>query len=427
MRFKKLVFIDLFLKFCCVAVFAQETPQYFKNASDVKSIGFDPVRLVRIDSLENDFVSKGITPNAVTFVARKGQIVHYKAFGMSNLEKKKSLKKDDIFRIASQSKALTTVALLQLFEQGKFHLDDPLYKFIPSFKNPIVLVTYDKENPKKYTTRPAKSEITIRQLLSHNTGIPYGHPLEELPEFKVPLFCSTQDVLLEDVVNKIAKRPLIADPGTEFTYGLNTDIAGRLIEVLSGKSFDVYLNENVIRPIGMKDTYFYLPDSKKERLVELYSKERENTPLKLSENEDYRNFAISGAKTYFSGGAGLVSTIEDYAKFCQFILNGGVFNGVRLLSPNTVAMMVRNQIGSSFVWDRNDKFGLGFQIIGGESHYGDNATPNSLTWGGMYCSEFTIDKEKELVLLVFTNITPFAHYGDFVRKFRIAVYQALVD
>jgi CubicO group peptidase (beta-lactamase class C family) len=419
---KRLLFIFFV---CSINACYSQTPQSFTVATNPAEVGFSAEKLKRIDALEQEFIDKGIAPNAVTFVARKGKIIHYKAFGFSNLETKTPLKKDDIFRIASQSKAITTVGLLMLFEEGKFFLDEPISKYIPAFKNPKVLVSVDEKDPSKYTTRPAKSEITIRQLLSHSAGIPYEHQLDKLPEFQVPFFCSTQNDVLKDVVEKLAKRPLIADPGEKFVYGLNTDIIGRLIEVLSGMSLDEYLQKRVIQPLGMKDTYFYLPDSKANRLVELYSKATIEDKLSIHPNETYRKYAVSGAKSYFSGGAGLLSTIEDYAKFCQFILNGGEFNGKRLLSRSTVAMMGRNQIGENFVWDRNDKFGLGFQMITDESHYGDNATPNALTWGGMYCSEYTIDKEKDLVLLVFTNVQPYAHYSEFVRKFRIAVYQAL--
>lgn len=376
-----------------------------------------------------DFIDTGKAPNLVTFVARNGKIVHHKAYGYSNLEQKTPLKRDAIYRIASQSKAITTTTLMTLFEEGKFMLDEPISKYIPAFKNPRVLVSNDKAagTPAAgtYETRPAKSEITIRQLLAHNAGIPYEHPLDQMAEFKVPFFNSTAPDKLEDVVNKLAKRPLTKDPGDGFVYGLNTDVIGRLVEVLSGKPFDVAMRERVLDPIGMSDTHFYLPDAKASRLVELYSKGSAHKPLTLHENAAYRTYAVSGAKTYFSGGAGLVSTAEDYAKFCQMLLNGGTFNGKRILGRKTVEMMIRNQIGGAEVWDRQDKFGLGFQLIGESTHYGDQATPGSYTWGGMYCSEFTIDPKENLILLVFTNVHPYAHYSEVVRKFRSTVYQAL--
>lgn len=411
---------------------AQPLPHAFTTAKSPAEAGFSAERLTRLDNWLQGLIDKDIAPNAVTFVAHRGKIVHYKAFGYSNVAKKTPVKRDDLYRIASQSKAITTVTLMTLFEEEKFLLDEPISKYIPAFKNPKVLVSYDKKDPVggSYETRPARSEITIRQLLSHNAGIPYEHPLDQRPEFKVPFFNSTVPDILEDVINKLATRPLLRDPGTDstgagFTYGLNIDIIGRLIEILSGKPFDVAMRERVLEPLGMSDTYFYLPDTKVSRLVELYSKERMDTPLTLHTNNDYRNFAASGARTYFSGGAGLVSSAENYARFCQMMLNGGTFNNHRIIGRKTVDMMLRNQIGTAEVWDRKDKFGLGFQLITADSHYGDLATPGSYTWGGMYCSEFTIDPKEELILLIFTNVHPYAYYSDFVRKFRIGVYQAL--
>ncbi|GAB3951610.1 serine hydrolase domain-containing protein [Spirosoma harenae] len=420
------------LLFLASALLAQPAPQTFTPAKSPVDAGFSADRLNRLDTWLQGLIDQNLAPNAVTFVAHRGKVVHYKAFGYSNLEKKTPLKRDDMYRIASQSKAITTTTLMTLFEEEKFLLDEPISKYIPAFKNPKVLVKYDKSNPVggTYETRPAKSEITIRQLLSHNAGIPYEHPLDGRPEFKVPFFNSTEPDKLEDVINKLAKRPLLRDPGTDstgagFTYGLNSDIIGRLVEILSGKPLDVAMRERVLEPLGMTNTYFYLPDNKANRLVELYSKASLDKPLTVHANEAYRHSATSGAKTYFSGGAGLISTVEDYAKFCQMILNGGTFNNKRILGRKTVDMMLRNQIGVAEVWDRKDKFGLGFQLITENSHYGDQASPGSATWGGMYCSEFTIDPKEDLILLIFTNVHPYAYYGDFVKKFRIAVYQAL--
>ncbi|UFH54442.1 serine hydrolase [Spirosoma sp. KNUC1025] len=425
------------LLFLSTSLLAQSLPQTFSTAKSTAEAGFSAERLNRLDAWLQGLIDKDIAPNAVTFVAHRGKIVHYKAFGYSNLAKKTPLKRDDMYRIASQSKAITTTTLMTLFEEEKFLLDDPISKYIPAFRNPRVLVKYDKKDPigGNYETRPAKGEITIRQLLSHNAGIPYEHPLDQRAEFNVPFFNSTAPDKLEDVINKLAKRPLLRDPGRSdvsadstgagFMYGLNTDIIGRLVEILSGKPLDIAMRERVLEPLGMTDTYFYLPDNKASRLVELYEKSSMDKPLSLHTNEAYRNSSVSGAKTYFSGGAGLISTVEDYARLCQMLLNGGTFNNKRILGRKTVEMMLRNQIGAAEVWDRKDKFGLGFQLITENSRYGDQASPGSFTWGGMYCSEFTIDPKEELILLIFTNVQPYAYYSDFVKKFRIAVYQAL--
>lgn len=416
----------ILLLICTLAesVLAQMRPQQFSAAKSPEEVGFSAERLKRLDNLLQGFVDQGIAPNALSFVARKGKIVHYKAFGYRHLASKTPLKPDDIFRIASQSKAVTTTALMMLWEEGKFMLSDPLSKYIPAFKQPKVLVNHDTQTL-MYTTRPAKSEITIGQLLTHTAGIPYEHPLEKRPEMAVPYFNSVENESLASVVERIAARPLLHDPGERFTYGLNTDVAGRLVEILSGMSLDEYFSRYIFEPLGMKDTYFYLPAEKAGRLVELYSKGSAAVSLSVHENNTYRNYATSGARTYFSGGAGLVSTAEDYAKLCQMLLNQGMFNGRRLLGRKTVEMMTRNQIGDLDVWDRGDKFGLGFQIFTPKSNYGGAGSIGAYMWGGMYCSEFTIDPHEDLILLVFTNVHPYAHYGDFVKKFRDLVYQAL--
>jgi CubicO group peptidase (beta-lactamase class C family) len=398
-------------------------PQAFKPV-DPQEGGFSSERLLRLDAYLHDITSNGTAPNALAFVAHHGEIVYYKTFGYRNIEKNIPLQKDDIFRIASQTKAITTAALMILYEEGKFLMDDPLYKYIPAFKNPQVLVDFDAET-KKYTTRPAKSHITVRQLLSHTSGISYQHPLEVLPEFNIPYYNSMDSITIADVVAQLARRPLVCDPGTQFVYGMSTDVAGYLIEILSGMNLADFIRQRITEPLGMNDSYFYLPASKQDRLVELYTLEKTTDTLAVHPNESFRKYPLAGAKTLYLGGAGMVGTAMDYAKFIQMILNGGSFNGKRILSRKTVELMTANQIGDLEVWDRKDRFGLGFQIITPSSRYGDLASPGALTWGGMYCSEYTIDPREDLILLVFTNVHPYAYYGDFVHRFRTLVYQAL--
>ncbi len=402
-------------------------PQKFIEAPNSITSGFSTERLKRIDQWVQQFIDSGNVPNAVIFVAKKGNVVYHKAFGYSNIEKKTSAKKTDIFRIASQTKAIASIALMTFFEEGKFLLEEPVSKYIPAFKNPVVLVSYDTLQPAtgKYTTRPASSEITIRHLLAHTAGIPYGHPLDSRPEFSVPYLNSMNADKLEDVINKLAKRPLMADPGQAFMYGLNTDVIGRLVEVIAGKQLDAVIRERITKPLGMNDTYFYLPNDKKERLVELYSKGKKDEPITVSANDTFRLYPIAGAQSYFTAGAGMVSTALDYAKFCQMLLNGGTFNNKRILAKSTIELMTRNNIGDSEVWDRKDKFGLGFEIISDQSAYADLASPGSFGWGGAYCSDYLIDPKEEIVLQLFTNILPYAYGGEFNRKLKILIYQAL--
>ncbi|WEK35564.1 MAG: serine hydrolase [Candidatus Pseudobacter hemicellulosilyticus] len=416
---KKLII--LLIVACSLHTSAQQS---FRPATSAAAAGFSAERLQRIDSFYNEMVKKGDVPNAVTFIARNGQIVHHKAYGFSNLEKQIPAKTSDIFRIASQTKLITTIAMMMLYEEGKFLLDDPIDKYLPEFRNVQVLVSYDKTTH-KLETRAPKSRPTIRQLLSHTAGIPYEMALDSQLVGNITDLGKLLDMSTEAVVKELAKRPLAHDPGEHFTYGYNIDVAGRIVEVLSGKLLNDFFQERIFQPLGMNDTYFYLPSAKYSRLVELYSKRDAGQPITVSTDQANRDFATGDKRRVHMGGEGLVSTASDYAKICQLILNGGEFNNKRLLSRKTVALMSRNQIGNNEVWDRHDKFGLGFQLITGNTTYADQASVGSLTWGGAYCSEYTIDPTEKLVMLVFTNIYPYTYYGEFVRKFRILTYQAL--
>lgn len=398
--------------------------QQLRVAASPESQGFDSERLARINEYMQGLVNDEIIPNAQTLVARRGKIVHRATFGLSDRQKAIAARPDDIYRIASQTKAIVTVGLMMEWEKGKFLLEDPVSKYIPAFGNMRVLVRQDSVTG-DLITEPANRQITIRDLLTHTAGIPYGLPVSGHPELDVPFFASLEDETIAEVADRIAARPLVHQPGEKFTYGLGIDVAGRVLEIVSGESLEDYLTNHIWRPLGMKDSHFYLPRNKRDRLVKLYSKNEADGPLTLHENETYRTFPVAGARKFFSGGAGSVGTIDDYAIFCQLLLQGGEYDGVRLLGRKTVAFMTRNHIGDSEVWDRRDKFGLGFQVITPNTRYADQAGDRAFTWGGMYLSEYTIDPEEELILLFYTNVHPIPQYSEIVRKFRILVYQAL--
>ena len=405
-----------------ISMSAPAQPFFESNPADLT---FSPERLSLVDSFLQSWVDKGNIPYAVSMVVHRGKTVHHQAYGWKDAGRQEPLATDAIFRIASQTKLATSIAVMMLYEQGKFLLEDPISRYIPAFADPQVLDSYDSATL-EYETRPASRAITIRDLLTHTAGIPYDHPLGKLSEFDIPFLASTDNMVLEDAINRLATRPLIHDPGAQFTYGPNTDILGRLVEVVSGMTLAQFFQERIFVPLGMNDTYFYLPSDKTDRLVTLFSKDAPEASLEVSANETYQNFPHSGAQTYYLGGAGLVSTAADYAKLCQVILNGGVYQGTRLLNPLTVRLMVRNQIEDLEVWDRRDKFGYGLMVFTPNSRYGDLAPVGSVNWGGAYCSEYTIDFENDLVMQVYTNVMPFALYGEFVRKYRVLVYQALL-
>lgn len=403
-------------------------PQKFVNNVSVDKTGFSGERLIYIDSMINKYVAEGILPNAVTFVACNGTVVHHKAYGWRNMEKKIPLEKSDIFRIASQTKAITSVALMTLYEKGKFVLDDPISKYIPEFKNPQVLIP-DSFNEKDttYTTRPAQKEITIRHLLTHTSGICYGIlgggvGNKIFAKEKIPAVNSLDNITIEQAVKKIARMPLMNDPGAAFLYGMNTDVIAYLIEVLSGKPFDIYMRETVLDPLGMNDTYFYLPSDKAKRLVTLYSSAKDG--LVFHQNKSYQYYPVEGAKTFLSGGAGLCGPVEDYAKFCQMMLNGGTFNNKRILGRKTVELMTMNQIGDLFIWGNVNKFGLGFELTTEKGAAEHLKSQGSYKWGGMYYTDYLIDPKENLILLFYTNVQPYQ--GPKVHElFHNLVYQAL--
>ncbi len=430
MKTHKLLFLFTITAFCtfsCVreGVNSDLPVQEFITAGNPERAGFYQARLDLIDTVLTDYVKKGILPNAVTFVARKGIIVHHKAYGWKNIEDKTPVSKYEIFRIASQTKAITSVALMTLFEEGKFLLDDPVSKYIPDFENVTVLESFNDKDT-SYTARPATGKITIRHLLNHTSGIHYGilrsgQGNMMYAKAGIPAVCSLEPLTIEEVSMRIAKMPLMFEPGEKYLYGMNTDICAYLIEILSGKPFDVFLKERIFDPLGMKDTYFYLPVDKVNRLVTLYSSSPQG--LVKHENDSYQNYPVSGAKTLFLGGAGLCGTIQDYASFCQMLLNGGIFNGNRIISRKTVDLMTMNQIGEKSIGG-GMKFGLGFGLYGEAGAASHLVSGKAYRWGGLYHTNYLIDPEEDLIMLFYTNVHP--HRGPNTHWiFHNLVYQAL--
>jgi CubicO group peptidase (beta-lactamase class C family) len=388
------------------------------------SVNVSEVRLSRIDNMLKQGIDSGWIAGAVGFIARDGIVVYDKAFGVSDIEKKSLMRRDDIFRIASQTKAITSVAVMMLFEEGKFLLDDPISKYIPEFSHPTVLDKYNEKDT-TYTTIPATREITIRDLLTHTSGIDYAGIGSKTmraiyAKVKIPGGFGGNDILA-DKIGALGKLPLIHQPGERFTYGLNVDVLGYFVEVLSGESLDKYFHKHIFEPLGMNDTYFYLPSSKGDRLVKVIAEDNHHHISNLT--SEFVNYPLTTG-TYFSGGAGLNSTIKDYATFLQMLLNGGEYNGNRLLARRTVDLMTSNQIGNLNVG--RDKFGLGFQVT---TEYGQarlGVSEGSFSWGGYFGTTYWADPKEHLVCLLFMQQSPLSH-GEIQDKFRALVYQALND
>ncbi len=393
---------------------------------------FLPDRLSRIDRMVKEYIDEGKMNGAAALIAREGKIVYYRSFGFDDRENKKSLKRDAIFRIASQTKAVTSVAIMMLYEEGKFLLDDPVSRYIHSFKNPQVL---DKFNAKDttYTTLPARREVTIRDLLNHTSGI--GYAQIGSPEYvaicarnNIRSFFGQGSASLAEDMQKLGALPLLHHPGEKFTYGLNTDVLGYLVELIAGMSLNDFFQTRIFDPLGMKDTYFYLPPEKQNRLVFIYSPDSTGKLKKLPA-QFYSNgpLHIDYPKTngtYYSGGAGLSSTILDYAIFLQMLLNGGEYNGRRLLSPHTVRMMTMNQLGD--IPFGENKFGLGFNVITERGSASSPVAEGAYNWGGIYSTSYWVDPRNKLIGLFFKQLWN-DPAGESATKFQVMTYAALTE
>lgn len=396
-----------------------------------ESVGMSSERLGRIETMCKDAVQSGLLPGVVVLVARKGKIVMHEAYGLADNASGEPLKKDAIFRIASQSKAITSTAVMMLWEEGRFQLDDPISKYIPEFRNPQVLKSFHYADT-SYTSEAANKEITIRHLLTHTSGIGYGDidadERMRMIHQKAGIITafSTESISLEEIVKKLAKLPLHHHPGEKYTYSLGLDVLGYFVEVVSGMPYDEFLRKRIFDPLGMDDTWFYLPKSKADRLVSVQRKadaKWEKFPITFYDTD----YPISGAKTYFSGGGGLSSTAKDYAIFLQMYLNGGEYNGIRLLSRTTVQAIMANQTGDLFYGGTNNYYGLAFGVTTpyGQS-LGGNGSIGTFEWGGYFNTQYFADP-KEQVIGVIMKQTQGVATDPTGWKFKQLVGQAIDD
>jgi CubicO group peptidase (beta-lactamase class C family) len=396
--------------------------------------GFSASRLAIVDSGMANWVKKNWVNGAVALVARHGKIVFYKAFGYNDPNTKEPLDKNGIFRIASQTKAITVTAVMMLWEEGKFSLSDPVSKYIPSFANERVLDTFDPKDT-SFTTVPAKRQVTIFDLLTHTSGI--GYPAIGSKEadaiyakYKVTGGVGIKDQTLADAMTRLGSLPLLFQPGEKWMYGLNMDILGYLVEKWSGMSLEEFFTKRIFEPLGMKDTYFNVPSSKAFRLVNFFLQDstgKFTKPETVFDGGLDMNYPLEKTD-YFSGGGGLCSTIHDYAIFLQMLLNDGIYNGVRLLGPNTVRMMTMNQIGDLHpnIGDNAylNSFGFGFFIV---SKNGSRLTPSqagTYAWGGVFSTSYQVDPKEDMIVLLYQQMWG-PHVVDADKTFIPLVYQAL--
>ena len=393
-----------------------------------ESAGFIPERLERVDRAVLESIANGEIAGAVALVARGGEIVYHKPFGYADIDSQTPMQTDAIFRIASMTKAVTTVAVMMLYEEGRFALDDPVSDYIPAFAGPSVIVTDD--DGAITGTRPAAREIRIIDLLTHTSGIGYPFipsPLQQrYRDADVIDGLTVADRTLGENIEKLAGLPLLFDPGSELAYGLSTDVLGYLVEVVSGQPLDRFFADRVFGPLGMNDTYFYLPESKAGRLVTLYA-HVEGKGLVVSRGDeadlklDSPNYPIEGARTFFCAGAGLSSTAFDYARFLQMLLNEGELDGMRVLSRKSVELMRAPRI--DWDGDRRPDFALGFQVIGDLGTSDGLGSPGAYSWGGAFNTSYWIDPAENLTGVFMSQARPVD--SDITDTFRAMVYQAL--
>ena len=382
-------------------------------------------RLNEIDNLINSFIDDNQIPGAVVLVGDNKNILYQKSFGIKNPITNDKYQINDIFRIASMTKAITSVGVIKLWEKGKIGLDDPIEKYIPEFKNVQILDSYNKKDT-TYSTIHASKSITIRQLLTHTSGIGYdfidGNPSiksiyhkekEKFMKYGVLCFCD-QDITIGETIRNLAKVPLHHNPGERYTYGIGLDVLGYLIEIISGKTLDKYFYDEIFQPLEMNDTYFYLPENKYDRLVPVLTKK--NKKWVMFEDKRFNiNYPIEGAKKFFAGGCGLSSTISDYYKFLTVFLNEGKYNDNQIISKKTNELIFENQLPGieNFYLLNYDKgnlktesfplgHGLAFGIIRDEDlRFGGRGSKGSLYWGGYYNTSYFADPKENVIGLIF--------------------------
>lgn len=439
-----LLFFLIFVFVCVPSVLAQEL-----SVVKPEEVGLSPERLDRIHKVMQEHVDQNHIAGAVVLIARHGKVAYLESFGMRDIENKKPMQPDTIFRIASMTKPITSLAVMMLYEEGHFLLSDPISKFIPEFKNSKVAVrSAVLENPfvPPYILVPAKREITIRDLLTHTSGITYrfwgrDYFADLYKEAGISDGLVQTEGTIADEVKKLAQLPLTNQPGEAYEYGLNTDVLGYLVEVISGKTLDKFFQERIFTPLNMKDTHFFLPEEKLPRLSAVYTsnetggiKKLSDEPVQEGEHTVYSaSFHYKGPRTFFSGGAGLVSTITDYYRFLQMLLNEGELNGVRLVSRKTVELMRSNHIGNLNMWlggflgNPEDGFGLGFGVVRDIDRAGDMmGSAGTYYWNGFFSTSFWIDPKEDLIGIFMTQFRPFSPHN-ILKQFRVLTYQAIGD
>ena len=438
---------SLVVSILCLSVTAVVAADYPKVVNP-EDVGLSAKRLERIDTLIDEHVAQKKIAGAVVLVARKGEIAYFREAGMADTGK--PMKKDTIFRIVSMTKPITSTAIMMLYEEGKLLLSDPVSKYIPEFKNQKVLIPLPEGSDFPYRLEPVKREVQVRDLLAHTSGIPYLFLNDVYPDpgrkMVVDLykeagitdgFCRPDETIGE-MVKRLARLPLIAHPGEVWDYGLNSDVLGYLVEVVSGVRFDKFVEQRIFKPLKMKDSHFYIPQEKLPRLAAVWKSDWKGKLVRADDKPIIEGDlclnpgdaeALSGK--YLAGGANVLSTPYDYFRFAQMYLNDGELDGVRLLSRKTVELMTAtNHIGehdAEFLHSKGWKFGLGFAIQADREHSVDSGDVGTFEWAGIYSTRFSVDPKEEKITIFMSQTNPFGHHFNLWDKLLVLSGSAIND
>ena len=419
----------------------------FRTTTSGKN-GFCPERLERLSRTLNEYADKQRLSGGVVLVKREGQPVFFEVFGKKDVESDIPMPRDAIFRIASQTKAIISVAVMMLQEEGKLLISDPVGKYLPEFEHTTVAVKRKQtasgnsktpENNGRKTVQDdtpaweivsANRQITIRDLLTHSAGIGYGYgtAAELWEEAGIQgWYFANRDESVRETVRRMASLPFDAQPGERFVYGYSNDILGALIEEITGQPLDLFLRDNIFKPLKMHDTYFFLPEDKAGRLATVYSATDDGEIIRAPDPGGAvgQGHYVEGPRKSFSGGAGLVSTATDYGRFLQMMLNGGVLDGQRILSPRTIELMTVNHL-TEIPFRPGLGFGLGFDVVTDPGARGVPGAIGDYGWGGAYHSTYWVSPQDQLVVVFFTQLIP-SRGSDIRNKLRALIYQALID
>ncbi len=419
-----------FLSFIFVLVFAISGSAVYAQSFEMvtpEEAGFSDVRLERLSELLNSYSEQQRISGGVALVLRDGKAVFFESFGKRDVEADADMPKDAIFRIASQTKAIVSVGVFVLQEEGHLLISDPVSKYLPEFANTKVAVRYDDGG---YDVVDSKRQITIRDLLMHTAGIGYGWGVaaDQWKEAGIQgWYFADRDEPIRETVRRIAALPMDDHPGEKFVYGYATDILGAMIEEISGMKLDMFLSEKILSPLKMNDTHFYLSMKKIDRLATVYSATTDRGIVRAADPGGAvgQGHYVNGPRMSFSGGAGYLSTATDYARFLQMLLNGGELDGARILSPKSVELMTIDHLHDIEFRD-GVGMGLGFDIV---LDVGSRGTPGSMGdfgWGGAYHSTYWVSPKDRLVVVFFTQLLP-ATGSDIHGKLRTMIYQAMLE